>query len=72
MIQKSLATKERKECWTLLLENLIKLAQEAKLWLAVVLALREHTKTPRSFFAQRGDRPVAERILLVILAWGSP
>jgi len=72
MIQKSLATKERKECWTLLLENLIKLAQEAKLWLAVVLALREHTKTSRSFFAQRGDRPVAERILLVILAWGSP
>jgi len=49
-IVKTPSTIRRGECSTILSETLTKLAQQAELELDVVLALREHTKTPRACF----------------------
>ena len=66
-MQKSSRGKERRECWAVLSGNVTKLAQQTELQLAVILALHEHENTKVVFFTLQGDRPVAERILLVIL-----
>jgi len=65
--KKSSQEKERRECWAALSGNVTKLAQQTELQLAVILALHEHENTKVVFFTLQGDRPVAERILLVIL-----
>jgi len=65
-MQKSPATTGSRECWAILSKTLTNLDQQAELQLAVVLDLHENTEIVSRLTT--GDRPVAERILLDILA----
>jgi len=65
-MQKSPTTKAGRDCWAILSKTLSNLDQQAELQLAVVLDLRENTEIVSRLTT--GDRPVAERILLDILA----
>jgi len=65
-MQKSPTRKGGRQFRAIFSKTLTNLAQQAELQLAVVLDLRENTKVVSRLTT--GDRPVAERILLDILA----
>jgi len=68
MMQKSPTTKERRQCYTTLSENLTKLAQQTELQLAVYLLSANTQKTKVVILLNKAIHQCLERILLLTLA----